>query len=79
MSPALSLPLTPTLLSMSDAEETLTERRPAAVAGTVGGEVTVGGERNGPRARLPRPAALAAPAARTRGGGAWRSTWTPTS
>jgi hypothetical protein len=27
----------------------------------------------------PHPAALAAPTARTRGGGAWRSTWTPTS
>ncbi|WP_146193873.1 hypothetical protein [Streptomyces sp. MA5143a] len=64
---------------MSDAEETRTGRRPAAVAKTVVREGTVGDEPIGPRARLPRPAALAAPAARTRGGGAWRSTWTRTS
>ncbi|WP_157878276.1 hypothetical protein [Streptomyces torulosus] len=56
-----------------DAGETVASRE------TVGGEGTVGAERNGPRSRLPRAAALAAPTTRTRGGGAWRSTWTPTS
>jgi hypothetical protein len=62
-----------------DSREKADSGETVALAETVGGEGTVGTERNGPRSRLPRPAALAAPTTRTRGGGAWRSTWTPTS
>ncbi len=133
MSPAREVPPPPTLLSMSDAEETLTDRLPAAApahdgrpaeqeatvedgetagadeaeeaekrAGEDGGTTAGSGEgaaagepagrggtpgaeespdtgRHGPWPRLPGPTAPAAPTAVTRGGAAWRSTWTRTS